>query len=133
MAEEWVWSTNEEEFYMNPHDSREAAVEEGTGECEACEDSSFYVGRVVSLKLSDLSIKSGERVIDDCIERAFERVGEAQENWADSIKPDEIKDLDNRIRELLDRWADDHKNHPSFFAVEDVEQILVTLPEEVAE
>ena len=115
----WVHSFYEESFSSHLYDSEEDAMADGLDEAEEMEESGVYVGRVVSLKMSDLA-PDGGFVLEHCMDRAYERVGEISSPWIESIFAKDVKKLTEQLKLLLDKWADKHKYQPTFYAVEGV-------------
>ncbi len=65
-------------------------------------------------------------VLDGIIDRAFEDGGEYADSWSSKIEKfgKEIQDL---LKETLNKWADQTNNQPNFFGVKNVRPISVKI------
>lgn len=65
-------------------------------------------------------------VVDIILDNAYDEAGEWCEGWMDGV---DTSDLQNKIKELVDKWFTDNNHLPTFYAVENVRKILITILE----
>lgn len=82
----------------------------------------FYVGKI------DRYVPSVDvdRVIENITENAYDEVGEFAEDYLDNVSKEEYGFLEEKMNEVLHKWLDETKNHPTFWKIVGVEKVIVT-------
>lgn len=127
MAEESqkCYSINDEDYsFTELEDAIIAALEK---------DMTIPVGTIITVWEGDaVKCKAGDFPavdIESMAERACDEVGECAEDWPDCGKEEE-SDLNERIRAVVNQWADDHGLHPNFYRISNTKTIKVKLTSE---
>ncbi len=113
---EYSWSTDEENYQDN-FDTPEAAAAEGFAQNEEEENLRIFVGEnetpdPAGYIDADLVLEHITEQEEFCIEVAA--------GWTQSKT--EKDDLTARLRKSFTDWMDEHKQHPSFWTVKNVEE-----------
>lgn len=101
---------------------------------EALDNPDLPVGAVVKVYEGDaVPWKAGDFSdgfpVDSLMERAYDEAGEHAGDWPDCTKEQET-DLEQRIKDVVNQWADDHGLQPKFCRVDNVREIQVELTSE---
>jgi len=120
------YSTNNEDFTYTDCD---AAIQ------SALDDPEIKVGDVVTIYEGDsIEHKAGDFAafwpIDKLKENANEECGEYSESWLTHCTKEQEGDLEDRIKAVVNQWADDYALHPNFYGVENIKEIKVELLDE---
>jgi hypothetical protein len=122
------YSTDEEEFNYDTLD--DAAT-------SALDDPKITVGTIVTLYEGDaIPWKASDFApgfnLDTLSQNAYDNAGEYADDWPDCGEA-AGSDLDRRIAELVDQWADEHGVQPNFYHVKNVKTIHVKLTNEAGD
>lgn len=123
-AQDWFWSTNQEHWVSGPYTSRADAIADAEDALDAGDE--FYTGRAVQITGKDFSIDAGH-VLEQVGEDASEMVGDVAERWPThytSTNP-KVKELGDRLTQVLEAWIDEH-DPPYFFKIVDDEEHVAT-------
>lgn len=122
------YSTDEECFNDNEIDD---VIEEfiANSDCPAGGIFTVYEGDATLWKASDFLPTN---LVETLAENTYEEAGEYAAGWP-PYTPEQAADLQQRIEDVVDQWADDYGLQPKFFRVENVRQITVKLLNEQGE
>jgi hypothetical protein len=120
---EKCYSTNNEDFNYTDLDE---VIE------EAFNDPYAIVGHVVTVFEGDSVKKQAGNFanfwpIDRLKECVYDECGEYAEDWLDNCTKEQEADLEDRIKEVVNKWADDYGLQPTFYGVKNVKEIKVEL------
>lgn len=114
----YVYSTDEEFFFSDEYDSREAAM-------EACvhdlEPGARYCTAIVQVKDGGCYAPSAYHLIEHMQEAAYDEVGEVAEGWLCNVTKEQEADLEDRVSQAIKAWLFIHGKQPTFFGVTEVE------------
>lgn len=65
--------------------------------------------------------------LDGIVELADDDCGEVAEGWLRNVTDEQTTDLEQRIRDAVNAWADDHGLQPTFGSVDNIRAIRVRL------
>lgn len=121
MAEK-CYSVNNEEFN---HSELNDAVAEVFDEVDIAIGSvrTVFEGDAIRWKASDFGPYD---IIDTLACNAGDNAGEYADDWPEVTK-DQEDELHALVRDVVDKWADDHGLQPNFYHVENVKEIQVKL------
>lgn len=120
MSDNIVYSTDGE--FFNYDDFSEAA-ESANG--EVGEITSVYKGESYSPDISDLVCAAS--VIEHAEETMYGRHGEFSEGWLSDSTPEQDRELEEELNEVLEKWIVKHNLEPSFYGVKNVKKIKVKI------
>jgi len=116
-----MYSTDGDSFTF---DSPEEALEDVWNESGPyAREHIIYQGEVNIKKASAyVTHYSVNAIIDSMEENAYDQLGEERKVWPNSTL-EQITDLANRLKVLIDAWADEHGLQPTFGEVKNIKQI----------
>lgn len=94
-------------------DANEEAVEDGKNE--------FLIGETFE---PDTSIDT-EYLLEIVGDRAYDDVGEVAEDYLRNVKKEDLKELDQELNEVFDKWKKKYGYEASFYHVGNIETIKV--------
>ena len=117
MTERWTISDSEEGNYYGDYPSKDDAIATGLAELNG---DPFWVGKARPPKALSHGIFA-----DEILDQAQENLeDEWQVEWNDFEPTEEqVADLQQRLRAVVDQWFVDHDLSPKWFLVDDVEGI----------
>ena len=124
---QFCFSLHEEGNYHGFYDSKEEAIKDGNFEAKECSKDKFYIGKVNTVGLPSIDV---DAVLDNIGESMMDEYGEAAEDYLCCLPQEDRDDLSERLDEVFHKWLIDNDQVPTFFVVEDVEEVKV---QEVAE
>lgn len=117
MSDKKCYSTNNEDFNYSEMDD---AIS------DAIDDPTINVGDIVTVYEGDAVMwKAGEFtgfMLDAISNCAADEAGEYSDDWPNCTKEQEA-DLDKRIADVVNQWANDHGLQPNFYRVQNVKEI----------
>lgn len=121
---EYWYSTNEEIFpYGDFEEAVDMAWNESFPPAQGDDKACIWRGEAVPRVPSDYA-QSADRFIEDMQERACEACGEIADGWPHASN-DQIAALDEMLTTTVNKWAEESKLVPTFFGIENVEEITV--------
>lgn len=98
---------------------------------DAFDDARMKVGNTVTIFEADAELwKAGcfadAFPVDTLCNRAYDEAGEYADNWPDCDK-DQEADLEQRIKDVVNQWADDYGLQPNFWQVSNVKKLNVKM------
>jgi hypothetical protein len=123
MDNEKVYSTNNEDFTYTELNSVVESV---------FDDPDIIPGQIVTVFEGDsVQYKAGDFAhfwpIDRLSESAYDSCGDYAENWLHNIPKEQEGDLEDRIKKVVNEWADDYGLHPDFYGVTNIKEIKIEL------
>jgi hypothetical protein len=116
------YSTNGEDFNDSEMDDAAQSVFDYVG-AKAGDVRTIFEGTARKHLASDFA----PDLIDTLSEQAYNDLGEYAEDWLEGVTKEERDDLDARIKDVINSWADDNGHEPSFYSVDDSREIQVRL------
>lgn len=84
---------------------------------------SVSVGEIITVYQGESKEKSGSDFLNDIaekmIENAYDELGEHSEGWLNC----DTSGLQDLIKNTVDKWCNETKNQPSFFAIENIKPV----------
>lgn len=122
---EKCYSTNNEDFNCTDlHDAIVSALE-----CPLAK-----VGDIVTVYEGDaVPWKAGDFTgftLDHISNAAYDEGGEYADGYLEGVTKEQESDLDKRIADVVNQWADDHGLQPNFYRVANVKEIRAKLTNE---
>lgn len=119
---EKCYSTNNEDFNYT---ELEDAIR------DAFDNPEIVVGSEVSIFEGDaIKWKAGELTgftLDSIVSTACDEGGEYADGYLEDVTKEQEADLDKRIAETVNKWADDYGLQPNFYRVTNVAEIRVKM------
>jgi len=78
------------------------------------------MGQVRRFKASEFAGGCAERLLDELRDNAGDNAGEFAESWLEEVAPEQERDLEERLKQALDEWAEAQGHQPRFYLVEKV-------------
>ena len=119
---EKCYSTNNEDFNYTEEEDAVNDVFDFVG-AEAGAIATIYEGDAVKWKAGDFARCN----IDSMSECACDEAGEYAKDYLNGVGKEEEADLDKRIADVVNQWADDYGLQPGFYRVENIKEIQVKL------
>jgi len=118
---QWMYNFGDEEHWDECEffETREEAIETGRAEAIEREEESYQVGQITCF-IPSIDV---DNVLDYISENAYDQCGECSEGYLDYTKEEKQK-LEDMLNEALERWMDETNNHPTFFMIENTEDII---------
>ena len=98
----WVWSTSEERYSSDFHETREAALAEGR---DYDPDETIFTGRVKAIPPAQVS-PYAYHLVELTGERLWDEVGEAAEVF--EATTEQTEDLQSRLDAAFSAWIEEH-------------------------
>jgi len=118
MSDKKCYSTNNEDFN---YDELDDAIR------DAIDDPAINIGDVVTVYEGDaIHFKAGDFTgftLDAITNTAYDEGGEYCDGYLDHVTKEQGADLDKRIADVVNQWADDHGLQPNFYRVENVKEV----------
>jgi len=118
MPDKKCYSTNNEDF---TYDELDDAI------TFAIDDLSINIGDIVTVYEGDaVQFKAGDFTgftLDAITNTAHDEGGEYSDGYLDQVTKEQEADLDKRIADVVNQWADDHGLQPNFFRVKNVKEV----------
>lgn len=122
------YSTNNEDFN---YDELDDAVQ------SALDDPSVNVGDVVTVYEGDaVAWKAGDFTgftLDHISNAAYDEGGEYAEDYLSDVSKEQEADLDKRVADVVNQWADDHGLQPNFYQVKNVQELRFVMTSETGD
>lgn len=101
------------------------------------DDLSIKVGDVVTIYEGDAILwKAGDFAdgfpLDTLSNHAYDEAGEYADEWPNCTKEQEA-DLTQRLKDVVNQWADDHGLQPQFYHVENVKELRFVMTSETGD
>ena len=117
MSDKKCYSINNEDFSYDELDDAVIA---------ALEEPDVSVGDVVTVYEGDaVPWKAGDFTgwnLDHITNAAYDEGGEYAEDYLSGVTKEQEADLDKRVADAVNQWADDHGLHPNFYQVRNVKE-----------
>lgn len=118
----WIHSLSDDVFHSTDFfDTKEEAVRAGMDEYGEYLKLTFFVGQVRDLSLTP-SVEA-EGILESVNETMYEEVGEVAEDYLIKLPQEQIDELQVELNKALHAWMDKHNNKPTFYKVDNIEQI----------
>lgn len=118
MSDKKCYSTNNEDF---TYDELDDAIR------YAIDDESINVGDVVTVYEGDaVPWKAGDFTgftLDHISNAAYDEGGEYADDYLEGVTKEQEADLDKRIADAVNQWADDYALQPNFYQVKNVKEV----------
>jgi len=112
----WCISSNGESFEGEGLDTKEEAIKEG----KFCGYKELYVGRCVENFEPCIDV---DDVIERIQENAYDVGGEYAESYLENIKDEELKELNENLNYIFNKWASKYNREVNFYSVVNIEKI----------
>lgn len=121
--EMWIYSDNEELYweYSDEFDSKEDAIESAK-EDDEIEDGYFYVGRKVEPTVCGIDL---DYMLENIAENTTFGLDGYGEDFLMYVKSKHYEELEEAINEIFYNWIEKYNYRPTWFLVEDVEEIEI--------
>ena len=117
----YSYSTDGEMFH-GLCDSKEEAISEGSADSIDSED--IYIGEAIEKTIGAYLTNSHiDSLLESIAENAGEECGEATAGWLHKLPKEELNNLTGQIQAVLEEWATQSGYQPTFYHVENVEQV----------
>ncbi len=124
MSEDRYSYSHNEETYFGDYDTREEALRQA----DAGPGETVWTGHQVDVRIGDFAPFATD-LLEQCRDRAAERAGwDLIEGWLNWVSAAAELALQERLKAVLEAWADEFAEQPTFFLIEDVQQHV--MPEE---
>ncbi|MFQ4565868.1 hypothetical protein C4V14_04585 [Clostridioides difficile] len=122
MKDVWLYSWDDECFRSDEYESKEEAIEAAKEELRRFGEVSrlVYVGQKEEVNIPDIDVEDALEHVQHRIDDEFGGYGE---NWFENIRIEDIIILENRIKEVFEKWMDEFGYKPYWFVVTDTEEI----------
>ena len=104
---------------------------------DAFDDPDIAVGSFVVISEGDaIKWKASELTgftLDSIVNSAYDEGGEYADGYLEDVTKEQEADLDKRIAETVNKWADDYGLQPNFYRVANVKEIRVKLTSETGD
>ena len=122
---EFAYSTNEERYSETIEAEKHEDVYAEAICCFALVvGDTFYVGTTRQPRAEEFA-PDAYYVYERMGEMAYENVGEVAGDWP-SLSKDEEAALDEKLKQLIAEFFDEHDLQPMFYSVDDVRRVVVT-------
>lgn len=112
------YSLNNEEFN---YDELDEAIR------DAIDDPKINIGDVVTVYEGDaVPFKCGDfvgSILDDITNTAYDEGGEYSEDYLADVTKEEEADLNKRVADVVNQWADDYGYQPKFYRVDNAKEL----------
>ena len=98
----WVWSTSEERYFSDEHDTREAALAEGR---DWDPDQTIFTGRVKAIPPAQVS-PHAYHLVELTGEQLWDEAGEAAEAFEPTTV--QVEDLQSRLDAAFSEWIEEN-------------------------
>lgn len=119
----WTVSDNDELFREGEYfDTPEEAIAYGREEYtdgQTC----FFIGRVESVGIMADSL--AEEVVERISEIHYSEHGELAEDYLDSVTKEHSDELDERLQEVIAKWAEEFGYLPNYFLIGEMQTIEI--------
>lgn len=125
MGEKFVYSIDEERYAADEYDTRDDALAAGRSDATDDDREDATIWTAVPMKPTIGTFLRGrfvEYLLDQVVEEAGEECGEFAEDWMVKLPHDIVSDLEVRLGKLLEEWATQWGQQPSFFTVDQVQE-----------
>ena len=114
------YSTNNEDYI---YDDIESAIESSIDDLSIQVGSEFlvYEGDAIKYKAGDFS----NGLLNYIVESAYGCGEEYSDGYLDEVTKEQEAELDNRIADAVNQWADEHGFQPKFGRVDNIKEIRV--------
>jgi len=122
MSEQKCYSLNDEDF---TYDELDDAI------TDAFDDSTIDIGSEIIVFEGDaVKFQAGDFTgfnLDSITNSAYDEGGEYSESYLEGVTKEQEADLDKRVADAVNQWADDHGLQPNFYRVANVKKIRVKM------
>ena len=115
----WCYSTDKEN-YTGIFDTKEEAIKEGKIDAIDRDKKHFYIAKAIKDFTPCIDT---DFIIELIQEDAYNNGGEWAEDYLDDISKEQLAELDKKLNDVLSDWLNKHNLKPTWFTVEDVEEI----------
>jgi hypothetical protein len=121
---QWMYNFGDEEHWNECEyfNTREEAIEVGRAEAIEREEESYQIGQITCF-IPSIDV---DNVLDNISENAYDQCGEYADGYPNCTKEEKQK-LQDMLDEVLVKWMDETNNHPTFYMIENTEDILEDL------
>ena len=120
---QFCFSLYENGNYHGFYDSKEKAIEDGNFEAKEYSEVKFYVGQVRTVGLPCVDV---DDILDGIGESMMDKYGEVAEDYLCCLLQEDKDNLQERLDEVFHAWLIENNQEPSFFTVENVEEIEIS-------
>lgn len=121
--DKWIYSENEELYweFSDEFKSKEDAIESAK-EDDEIEENFIYVGRKVAPTVCGVDL---DRMLENIAENTTFGLDGFGEDFLMDVKNEHYEELEEAINEIFFYWLEKYNYKPTWFLVEDVEQITI--------
>ena len=119
---QFCFSLNKDGHYHGYYDSKEEAIREGSFEAKESSRDKFYIGEVKTVGLPYIDV---DDILDNIGESMMDEYGEVAEDYLCCLPQEDRDDLQEILDEVFHKWLIDNDQVPTFFVVENVEEVKV--------
>ncbi|MDL0163655.1 hypothetical protein [Clostridioides difficile] len=118
----WLYSWDDECFRSDEYESKEEAVEAAKEEFKRLGEIKrwVYIGKKEEVSMPQIDVEDALEHVQHRIDGEFGGYGE---DWFENIRIEDIIILENRIKEVFEKWMDEFGYKPYWFVVTDTEEI----------
>lgn len=121
----WTYELYSEEYWTSGEDfdTKEEAIEAGKEAMKEEDIGSnyFWIGQISEYNPSI----NASYIIDSLVEQAFDKCGEASDNFLSGISKEEEYKLETMLNDVLNKWLEETNNQPTFYSIENMETIVL--------
>lgn len=123
-TEKWAYSFDNEWYNSDSYDTPEAALTAAMAEAKKENENSgtsikkVYVGRIMKF----IPYVDADNVIENIQQQAYDEADEYSLDYLESITLEERRKLETMLTETFNKWANETKNNPNFFTIEETSE-----------
>lgn len=119
----WMYNLGGSEIWIGEEfDTKEQAIKFAKKEIE--EDdlgvTNFEVGQITEATVSGVDI---DLLLENVAENTTCEIGEIGDDYLDDVTKEDREELEESLNEVLFKWIHKHNYEPSFFKIENIENI----------
>lgn len=121
----WMWSEDDSDFsYAEKFVSKEKAIKNALWSRHR-ESNTIYIGKKVKV---DIGYIDAENLLESVAQNMAEEIDwdYGSDSYLDDVSLEHMYILEDRLHEVLVDWSKEFKYEPSWFLVEDIEEIDLT-------